>query len=148
MRHGYVALPLALILAASPAAAWQAGTDGALCTLTHSEPAAGEVLLTHDPALPLYAITITRAEPWPVAPVFEIAFLGGAELSIATDRHVLSADGLSLTVTDRGFGNVLNGLSGNLVAAMIAGDVTVPFTLTGAAAAVADFEACGTRPSA
>ncbi|NKX43243.1 excinuclease ABC subunit B [Roseicyclus persicicus] len=143
-----LALLAALVAAAGPAAAWQAGVEGALCTLTHSDPAAGEVRLTYDPSLPVYSITVTRPEPWPAVPRFEIAFLGGAELTIGTDRHSLSDDGLSLTVTDRGFGNVLNGLSGNLVAAMLAGDVAVPFSLAGAAPEVAAFEACTAAPSA
>jgi hypothetical protein len=142
-----ILLPLCLALAASPAAAWQAGREGALCTLTHTDPEAGEVRLTHDPAGPLYTITVTRTEPWPDAPVFGIAFGGGAELTITTDRHILSEDARALTVTDRGFGNVLAGLARNETATIFAGPAALTVSLAGAAPEVADFAACEVAPS-
>lgn len=137
---------LAVLALASPAAAWQAGTDGALCTLTHAENGL-DILLTHDPGPPLWTITITAPAPWPEAAIFSIAFLGGAELTISTDRHNLSPDGLALSVSDRGFGNVLAGLSGNAQALFRLGDAEFAASLAGAAPEVAAFEACGTRPS-
>lgn len=138
---------LAALALASPAAAWQAGTDGALCTLTHAE-AGLDIHLTHDPGPPLWTITITAPAPWPEAAIFSIAFLGGAEITISTDRHSLSPDGLSLTVTDRGFGNVLAGLSGNTTAHFRLGDAEWTASLAGAAPEVAAFAACNTTPSA
>ncbi|MEM7723864.1 MAG: hypothetical protein AAF376_16055 [Pseudomonadota bacterium] len=141
-------LLLALSLnAALPAQAWTAGADGSICTLSHSE-AAAEVLLTYDPSGPLYSIAITTDAPWPDAPVFAMRFDGGAPLTITTDRHELSPDGRTLTVTDRGFGNVLNGLARNQIALAQAGGAVVAFDLTGAAPEVAVFETCGTAPSA
>jgi hypothetical protein len=134
-------LTLLLALPAGPALAWIAGQDSGVCTLTHAENGA-EVRLTHDPTGPRYSITVTAPTPWPEAAVFSIAFLGGAENTISTSSHVLSDDGLSLTVIDRGFGNVLDGLSRNNVAAMFTGDMTVPFSLEGAAPEVAIFAAC------
>ena len=83
-------LPLALALVATPATAWEAGRDGAICTLAHNDPVDGDIRLTYDPSGPLYSITVTRTEPWPEAPVFGMAFTGGTELTITTDRHVLS----------------------------------------------------------
>ncbi len=145
MRSHLAAL-LSLTLA-TPAHAWQAGHDGAICTLTHSESGV-DVLLTHDPGLPLWTITVTGPEPWPEAPSFAIAFLGGVELTIGTDRHSLSADGRALTVADRGFGNVLAGLSGNARAVFLAGSAELSVSLEGAAPEVAAFEACGAMPSA
>ena len=130
----------------APAAAWEAGVEGAICTLSHSEDGV-EVRLTHDPAVPLYTITVSGPSPWPEAPVFGIAFLGGDEISISTDRHVLSEEGRALSVADRGFGNVLAGLSRNLGAVFVAGDVALRVSLEGAAPEVAAFEACGTAPS-
>lgn len=141
-------IPTALIALtlAAPAQAWQAGQDGALCTLTHREGGV-EVVLTHDPSPPLWTITVTTQAPWPEVGTFGIAFLGGAEITITTDRHTLSRDGRALGVADRGFGNVLAGLSGNARAVFRAGDVEVSVSLDGAAPEVAAFEACGTRPS-
>jgi hypothetical protein len=136
-----------LVLAALPAAAWEAGRDGAVCTLTHVDPVAGEVRLTHDPAGPLYTITVTRADPWPEAPIFGIRFTGGTGLVIRTERHSLSPDRRALTVSDRGFGNVLLGLSRNQRAIAFAGSVAVPFSLTGAAPEVAEFAACEVAPA-
>jgi YD repeat-containing protein len=138
----------ALCLAAMPALAWEAGRDGALCTLTHIDPAGAEVRLTYDPAGPLYTITVTRDAPWPDAPDFGISFDGGAALTITTDRHVLSGDGRALTVTDRGFGNVLRGLSRNDSATVFAGPAALSLSLDGAAPEVAEFAACETAPSA
>jgi len=138
-------LPVLLILAALPAVAWEAGRMGAICTLT--DPS-GDVVLTHDPSGPVYTITATRAEPWPEAAIFGIAFQGGAELTITTDRHQRSADGLSITVTDRGFGNVLAGLSQNTTATIFAGEASLTLPLAGAAPEVTIFEACAAAPSA
>lgn len=146
-RMRRVLVPLCLALSAAPAAAWEAGRSGSICTLTHSDPEAGEIRLTHDPAGPLYTITVTRTEPWPDAPVFGIAFGGGAELTITTDRHILSDEGRALTVTDRGFGNVLAGLARNETATIFAGPAALTVSLEGAAPEVAAFAACELAPS-
>ena len=145
MRHILV-LPI-LALTALPATAWEAGVDGSICTLTHAE---GDttIRLTHDPAGPLYTITATRPDPWPRSAIFGIAFLGGAELTITTDRHTLSDDARALSVADRGFGNVLLGLSQNSTARFFTGAATLEVALDGAAPEVAAFEACITAPSA
>ena len=129
-----------------PALAWEAGTDGALCTLRHSEPGA-QIELTHDPRGPVYTITLSRPEAWPDSPVFALRFEGGAELTISTDRHVLSDAGRALTVTDGGFGNVLQGLAENTIATGMTGSAALAFSLDGAAPEVAAFEACTTAPS-
>jgi hypothetical protein len=132
---------LALLLLASPAAAWQA-TLGPVCTLEHETPSA-HILLTHDPAQPLYTLTITRkSAPWPSAPTFGMTFEGTSPLSIGTDRHSLSPDGHALTVTDRGFGNVLNGLQFNRTARATSGGASEALPLTDAAPAVQAFRDC------
>lgn len=138
-------LPLLLLLPTT-ALGWEAGTDGPLCTLEHAEPGA-EVRLTYDPAGPTYTITLTAPEPWPSGPVFALRFEGGQGLTISTDRHVLSQAGRALTVTDRGFGNVLRGLAENTTATGLLGAASVGFSLDCAAPAVAEFEACGRTPS-
>jgi hypothetical protein len=113
-----------------------------VCTLRHAGEAA-EVVVTFDPGIPEYAISVTLAEGrWPEAPVFAIAFLGPAGLTITTDRHVLSADGRTLSVTDRGFGNVLNGLERNAGALATAGGTTAPVSLDGAVEPVRAFRDC------
>jgi len=139
-------LALPLLCVAGPAWAWQAGVEGAICTLEHSG-AEAEVRLTHDPAGPLYSIAIRRAAPWPDAPVFAIRFVGPRGLTISTMEHVLSDGGRTLTVTDSGFGNVLNGLEFNTSALAIAGDTVVALDLTGAAPEVAAFRDCFPAPA-
>jgi hypothetical protein len=129
------------------AQAWDAGRDGAICTLAHREDGT-DIVLTFDPAGPLYTITATQTEPWPQAPVFGIIFQGGAAQTITTDRHRLSDDRQSLSVADTGFGNVLRGLSDNTTATLFTGDAAVTVSLTGAAPEVAEFAACQTMPTA
>ncbi|MBF9030433.1 excinuclease ABC subunit B [Rhodobacterales bacterium HKCCE3408] len=136
---------LVLICLALPAQAWKAGVSDGICTLSH-ETANVSVQLTYDPALPQYAITVTGPDDWPDAPVFAMHFLGGRELFISTDRHVI--DGPALTVTDRGFGNVLDGLEFNTRAVAASGGAAVDIPLDGAAPAVAAFRACTTAPTA
>ncbi|WP_227271138.1 hypothetical protein [Roseobacter weihaiensis] len=101
-----------------------------------------EIALTYDPRVPVYSITITRSAPWPQADIFAMQFSGPAALSISTDRHSYSLDGLSVTVTDSGFGNVLDGLQFNDTATAILGGTTQSFDLAGAADAVEAFRLC------
>lgn len=136
-----------IALFASPAHAWQAGYEGRLCTLTHSGDSA-DIGLTYDPAGPLYAITVTTPDPWPDAPYFGIRFDGPEPNTISTTRHELDPTGRSLTVTDRGFSNVLDGLEFNATATAFAGSASVEIDLTGAAPEVQTFRACTTSPSA
>lgn len=145
MRIRTALLSAALILPTA-AAAWEAGVDGRLCTLDHADTQT-EVRLTYDPAGPEYTIAIRRTAPWPEAPVFAMKFIGGQGNRIATTRHTLSEDRRTLTVVDRGFGNVLNGLASNLRAVAESGEASVLIDLTGAAPEVEAFRACGTAPA-
>lgn len=130
-----------LALLPAPALAWDF-SPVPVCTLTHRD-AAAEVTVTFDPALPEYAIAITLAEgTWDAAPVFAIAFEGGAALTISTDRHALSDGGATLTVRDSGFGNVLNGMEFNARARAGAGTTLIDIPLDGAAPAVQAFRRC------
>jgi hypothetical protein len=105
--------------------------------------------VTFDPSRPEpYAITLTRPKPWPETDTFGLRFDGPAALTIGTDRHRLSADARTLSVTDTGFGNVLDGLALNSTATALAGDTAIPIDLTGARPAVEAFRACGVVPSA
>lgn len=133
---------LALImLLAGPAGAWEFSPDP-VCTLSH-DGAEGSVTVTWDPgrAEP-YAITVTRAGPWPEGPVFAMRFDGPRAIAIQTDRHAISEDGGALTVTDRGFGNVLDGLEFNGRATAMLGGAEAGFSLDGAAGPVRAFRAC------
>ena len=73
---------------------------------------------------------------------------GPAGLVISTDRHRLSADGRAVTVEDKGFGNVLNGLQFNGMAHAMLGDQVVSFPLSGAHDPVQEFRECKPVPGA
>lgn len=135
---------LATALLASPGAAWEF-TPGLPCLLTH-ETAAVQIELTYDPTQPIYTLSLTRKQPWPDAPVFSMRFDGPNPISIATDRQTFNADRRTLTVTDSGFGNVLNGLQFNEASTATLGDIAIKIPLSGAARPVAAFRQC--RPSA
>ncbi|WP_371226583.1 hypothetical protein [Roseovarius sp. 2305UL8-3] len=139
-------LTLPLILFASAAQAWEF-TPGLPCLLSH-ETSQARIELTYDPTQPLYSLTISRAQPWAETPSFGMRFDGPHARAIGTGRHVLNADRSALTVTDRGFGNVLDGLQYNHTATAIAGDVEIAFPLEGAAGPVAAFRACEGVPLA
>ena len=116
-----------------------------ICTLSHSEDSA-EVTVTYDPATALYAIAVTTATGWPDAPAFSIRFDGARPLTISTTRHSIS--GQTLTVTDRGFGNVLGGLEFNSSATAFTQAAEVTVSLDGAASPVQQFRACTKAPAA
>jgi hypothetical protein len=132
---------LALALLASPAAAWEFAATP-ICTLTDTSDA-GEITVTYDASITEYTITVTLPDgTWPTAQTFAMAFAGGRPISIQTDRYTLSADGRSLTVKDRGFGNVLNGLEFNTRAYAVLGDTTMGITLDGIGPAISAFRDC------
>jgi hypothetical protein len=138
---------LALVLLTTSAQAWDF-TPTPICTIFEDTPDLS-IRVTHDPSQPEpYAISLTRPEPWPVTDSFGLRFDGPAALSIGTGRHRLSPDARTLTVSDTGFGNVLDGLALNISATALAGATEVPFDLTGARQAVEAFRACGVAPSA
>ena len=139
-----VAAVWALVLLAPTARAWEF-TPGLPCLLT-AETESAEIVLTHDPTQPLYSVTIRRAQPFAPAEVFAMRFDGPAGLTITTTRHRLSEDGRAVTVTDTGFGNVLNGLQYNSAATAILGDQAVSFPLAGAPEPVAAFRDCRADP--
>ncbi len=133
---------LAFLLLATPAAAWEASSEGPVCLLTKDTDEA-EIVVSHDPrkALP-YAIDLTLDAPWQAGPFFAIRFDGLQPRTITTDRHQLTRN--TLTVTDRGFGNVLDGLAFNFVALAASGSTSVVIPLEGAAPEVEKFKACAT----
>jgi hypothetical protein len=140
-------LLLLALLAASPATAWEF-TPVPVCTLRHATEEAS-VTVTFDLRQPEpYAIRLDRTAPWPEAPSFAIDYAGARPLTITTSRHRLSDGGTAVTVTDEGFGNVLDGLEFNATATAILGDVRAPFPLDGAAGPVRDFRACTVAPVA
>jgi hypothetical protein len=134
-----------LCLAASPGWAWDF-TPEPICTLSWAD-GDSSVVVTYDPRGPEYAIALTRATPWPREPVFAIQFEGPRGITISTSRHRLSDSGRTLTVTDRGFGNVLDGLQYNDRANAVTGSATLAVPLEGAAPAVEAFRDCTQAPS-
>ncbi|MEO1638413.1 MAG: excinuclease ABC subunit B [Pseudomonadota bacterium] len=134
-------LALPFLFLTTPAAVWEF-TPSPICTLTETT-ADGTLTVTYDASLPEYAIAITLAEgTWPRSLDFGMAFAGGNPVSIGTNRHQISSDGRTLTVTDRGFGNVLNGLEFNTRAYAMADEFTVGFPLEGIKPAITAFRDC------
>lgn len=121
---------------------------GDICTLSHETPEVA-LFMTYDPSGPEYAITLTRpGQPWPAAPVFAMRFEGANGTTITTDRHQLGQDGRAVTVIDRGFGNVLDGLAFNQTTTAILGETEVTIPLDGAAGPVEIFRTCAPLPTA
>ncbi|MEL7027062.1 MAG: hypothetical protein AAGO57_07540 [Pseudomonadota bacterium] len=113
-----------------------------ICRLSHDF---GDltVEVTYDPRLEMsYAITVTNTAPWKPAAIFGMTFFGGRENTITTPRHTFSDDMRSVTVRDRGFGNVLDGLEFNQTASAFLGDQAVNIPLAGAREPVQAFRAC------
>jgi hypothetical protein len=135
---------IALLLTALPATAWEF-TPNPVCTLDHAQ-ADVAVKLTYDHTTQIYAIAITRAQGWPDAPVFSMRFDGGQPLTISTTRHKIA--GNTVTATDTGFGNVLNGLEFNRAATAFTATSAATFSLDGAAEPVERFRNCTTIPVA
>ncbi|MEO0544037.1 MAG: hypothetical protein AAFY99_09505 [Pseudomonadota bacterium] len=130
------------LLTTAPALSWEA-RFGAICELLYDDESTS-VRLTYDPTIPEYSISVTGAQPWESGPFFAMQFDGPRQNFISTNRHVLSDGGQTVTVTDRGFGNVLNGLEFNDVATAYLGEQTASVPLEGAAPAVQEFRACTT----
>ncbi|MGR3515393.1 MAG: excinuclease ABC subunit B [Paracoccaceae bacterium] len=128
------------LLLSTPAAAWEAARDGPVCLLTQTTDEA-TVTVSHDitKAVP-YAINLTRGDGWQPGPLFAIRFDGLGPRTITTDRHTLADK--TLTVTDTGFGNVLDGIAQNFVALATTGDTALVIPLEGAAPEVEKFKAC------
>ncbi|MBL4628189.1 MAG: hypothetical protein JKY00_09155 [Roseicyclus sp.] len=106
-----------------------------------------DIRLTFDPSLPLHTITLAGPAPWPAPPTFEIWFEGVQSNFTHPNRHVVSPDRRRLNVSDRGFGNLLDGLQFNHTTTAISAEITLMVSLGRAASAVAAFRACGQTPS-
>ena len=131
-----------LLSAAAPALGWETRSDS-VCRIEADTPAA-RVTIAYDPVRTLYAIFLTRSAPWPDASSFSIRFDGARPNVIATDRHFFpNGDSRTVSVVDRDFGNVLDGLAAGGVAHIgFDGEGTTMIPLTGAAPAVTAFRAC------
>ncbi|MEP5631507.1 MAG: hypothetical protein ABJP79_06460 [Tateyamaria sp.] len=133
-----------LLLLAAPAHAWEF-TPNPICTLTHTEDAAS-VELIYDHSTALYSINVNTPQGWPSAPAFSIRFDGPQPGLISTARHQIS--GNTISVSDSGFGNVLDGLEFNSSATAFTETTTVTVLLDGAAEPVARFRDCTDAPIA
>lgn len=126
---------------AGAAAGWEF-SHTPICTLSHDTDTA-EIRITYDATLPEYRLVVTLTDGnWPEAGRFVMTFAGNHGLTISTDRHVLSDAATSLSVTDSGFGNVLNGLEFNRIATAALGDKQILIPLQDAASAVQQFRTC------
>ena len=136
---------LVLIMLSSAANAWDF-SPSPVCTLSHETPAVS-LAVTYDPRLSEpYAISITPSATWSDASMFALRFDGPRGMTITTDRH--SIEGSTLTVRDRGFGNVLNGLDFNNTATASLGETSLTVSLDGASEPIAAFRACLIAPVA
>lgn len=137
---------LVLLFSASPAMAWDAFLQGPICVLYHEFDTA-RIEVTHDPReTQSYSIEITRTDTaWEPASVFSIRFEGPSTLTISTDWHQLTPDNSTVSVSDSGFGNLLDGLELSHFAIAILGDQTLAMPLIGAASEVAKFRNCTAR---
>ncbi|SPH22726.1 hypothetical protein ASD8599_03472 [Ascidiaceihabitans donghaensis] len=123
-----------------PALAWDF-TPGLPCLLSHTE-GNRQIELTYDPTQPLYSVTVSQDTPFPDSPFFAMTFNGPRPNTIASTRHTVSNDGRSVTVTDTGFGNVLDGLQYNLSTTIIVAEEKFDIQLRGAAGPVQAFRDC------
>lgn len=138
-----IAVALSFLIAPVPAMAWEF-TPVPICTLFH-QGSDMAVMVTYDPVGGDYAVHLSREGGWPEAGVFTMRFEGPRGLTISTSTHMIETeDTRTLTVRDRGFGNVLNGLNFNQRAVAVLGDLEVAVSLDGAAPAVEEFRACPT----
>lgn len=137
-----LALVLAVATGTVPAHAWQF-SQTPVCTIWHTTDTA-EMVVSYDPASTTpYRISVTLTEgAWPQTSPYAIQFDGPNRFMISTDRHRLSDDGSAVIAEDTGFGNVLRGLEGNLIAGARLGQTAVAIPLAGAAEAVARFRNC------
>ncbi len=133
---------IALLLTATTAQAWSF-TPLPICTLGNAPDAIVQVRVTFDPQTALYALHMTRDAGWDAAEVFSLAFNGARPLQISTTQHSVTNGGTTLSVVDRGFGNVLDGVQFNDTATALLGDMAVQVSLQGAAPEVAKFRDCG-----
>ena len=132
-------LAILAILLPTWAAAWEF-SPVPLCTLAHGNTE-GEVVITHDPGIGEYRMRLDRNDgEWVRSQSFGIAFRGGRELTIGTDRHQIQ--GSALSVADSGFDNVLYGLEFNRVAIAFTSEQSVRLLLNGAAPEVQKFRDC------
>lgn len=134
-----------LCVAASPVLAWEFSPNP-ICTLSKESEGFG-LIVTYDSRVPEYELVLMRSVPWPNEATFAIRFDGPRALTISTSRHQLSQGGTVLTVSDRGFGNVLDGLQFNHTATAVTGSATLSVPLDGAGPAVSEFRACTTTSS-
>ena len=136
----------AFIILATPAFGWEFEA-GPTCVLRDVQDQVS-VTLTHDPSVPEFSISIRQNVSWVGGPIFAIAFVGDSPFEITTNRHVLSDDGQTLTVRDRGFGNVLNGMEFNATAIASLGDQQVTFDLQAVDEPLQPFRTCEILPVA
>ena len=105
------------------------------------------VVLTFDPAAEVYSITLTRADAiWPQSDTFRLRFDGPRPLIIGTDRHEYSNAERSLSVSDSGFGNVLDGIQFNTAMVALVGNDEISLPTVDASEAMQAFRDCPSAP--
>lgn len=131
---------LLLTLLPLPATAWEFSPTP-LCTLSHAIADAA-VVITYDQSVPLYTLRLTRTDGTWAEGAFTIEFIDGSPPQIGTVQQTISSDGKTLTVSDRGFGNVLDGLGTGRSARMTVAGTGPTFSLDDVDPALTAFRAC------
>ncbi|MEM7243261.1 MAG: excinuclease ABC subunit B [Pseudomonadota bacterium] len=132
---------LSLLFVSEFASAWTFSPDP-ICRVTEKQQLI-EIDLTYDHATEIYAIAFTKTEaPWAQSQEFSIRFEGPRPKLIRTNRHQFSADGFTLTASDTGFGNVLDGLQYNTLAALQTGDERIFIQIHKSFPAIEAFRKC------
>ena len=138
---------LILALLPVPAAGWEFSATP-ICTLSH-DAADSAVAVTYDHGTGLYEIGISLTSgTWVRSATFGMQFANELPLTIGTDRHRLSQGNARLSVSDSGFGNVLNGLEGNSAALAFTPLQQVAIDTDGIQEPMQAFRACTQAPPA
>ena len=97
------------LLCAQTALAWTF-TPNPICTVNFENEEI-DLELTYSHETEIYAIKLTKTDaPWADSDKFSMRFEGVRPNLISTQNHEFSADMRSITASDTGFGNVLDGL--------------------------------------
>ena len=134
---------LAALFVSTQATAWEF-TETDICTVSHDTEDTS-IALTFDPATGIYDIALTlNGQTWADGQTFRIVFNGARSLAIGTDRQVINDDRTQLSVSDSGFGNVLDGIQFNDTMTASLGDQSISLPLNGAAGPMTAFRLCPT----
>ncbi len=137
----FIAVVLSLLGSSANIGAWTF-TPSPICTVEHQTELI-ELELTYNHASGVYALKLTKPElTWDASRKFSMRFEGSKPIFISTTNHEFSSDMKSLIASDSGFGNVIDGLQFNTLAAAITDNERIFIPLTGAEPKIDAFRNC------